>query len=79
MPHVNKKPLARKRRFVQTPFSHSTLKLERKNFKPQNKLVYSLHFLFWRNQKYQFNLTSKIMKLYEQILKKDSANKFQVH
>ena len=25
-----KKPLARKRIFVQTPFSHSTLKLERK-------------------------------------------------
>ena len=27
LPHVNKKPLARKRIFVQTPFSHSTLKL----------------------------------------------------
>ena len=36
MPHVNKKPLARKRIFVQTPFSHSTLNLERKNFTPQN-------------------------------------------
>ena len=31
LPHVNKKPLARKRIFVQTPFSHSTLKLEQKN------------------------------------------------
>ena len=31
LPHVNKKPLARNRIFVQTPFSHSTLKLERKN------------------------------------------------
>ena len=31
LPHVNKKPLARKRIFVQTPFSHSTLNLERKN------------------------------------------------
>ena len=31
LPLVNKKPLARKRTFVQTPFSHSTLKLERKN------------------------------------------------
>ena len=28
LPHVNKKPLARKRIFVQTPFSHSTLKIE---------------------------------------------------
>ena len=31
MPHVNKKPLPRNRTFVQTLFSHSTLKLERKN------------------------------------------------
>ena len=31
-----KKPLERKRIFVQTPFSHSTLKLERKNFTLQN-------------------------------------------
>ena len=35
LPHVNKKPLARKRIFVQTPFSHSTLKLEREFFTPQ--------------------------------------------
>ena len=39
LPHVNKNPLARKRIFVQTPFSHSTLKLERKNFTPQNQLL----------------------------------------
>ena len=30
LPHVNKKPLPIKRIFVQTPFSHSTLNLERK-------------------------------------------------
>ena len=29
LPHVNKKPLARNRIFVQAPFSHSALKLER--------------------------------------------------
>ena len=34
LPHVNKKPLARKRIFVKTLFSHSTLKLERNNFTP---------------------------------------------
>ena len=28
MPHMNKKPLARKRIFVQKPFSHTTLKFE---------------------------------------------------
>ena len=31
LPHVDKKPLARKRIFVQTPFSHSALKLEQKS------------------------------------------------
>ena len=30
LPHVNKKPLPRNRIFVQTPFLHSTLKLEQK-------------------------------------------------
>ena len=40
LPHVNKKTLARKRIFVQTPFSHSTLNLERKNFTPQNQSLF---------------------------------------
>ena len=39
LPHV-KKPLARKRIFVQTPFSHSTLKLERKKIMPQNHSLF---------------------------------------
>ena len=38
LPHVNKKPLARKRTFVQTPFSHSALK----NFTPQNHSLFAL-------------------------------------
>ena len=40
LPHVNKKPLPRKRSFVQTPFSHSTLKLARKKFTPQNHSLF---------------------------------------
>ena len=40
LPHVNKKPLARKRIFAQTSFSHSTSKLERKNFTPQNHSLF---------------------------------------
>ena len=40
LPHVNKKPLARKRIFVQTPFSRSTLKLEQKKFTPQNHSLF---------------------------------------
>ena len=34
LPHVKKKLLARERIVVETPFSHSTLNLEQKNFKP---------------------------------------------
>ena len=67
--HVNKKQLPRNRIFVQTPFSHSTLKLERKKSTPQI-LTFSLNFLFWCDQNYYSNLTSKIMKMCEQILKK---------
>ena len=73
LPHVNKKTLARKRIFLQTPFSHSTLNLERKNFKPQKPLAFSLHFLFRRDKNHYSNLTSKIMKMCEQILKKKTA------
>ena len=60
MPYTNKKQLERKQIFVQTPFFHSTLNLEQKK----------LHFLFWRDQNHYSNLTSKIMKMCGQILKK---------
>ena len=70
LPHVNKKPLARERIFVQTPFSHSTLNLE------QKPLDFSLHFLFRRYQNHYSNLTSKIMKMCEQILKKKRAPQY---
>ena len=39
LPYV-KKPLPRKQIFVQTPYSHSTLKLERQNFTPQNHSLF---------------------------------------
>ena len=70
LPHENKKPLARKRIFVQTPFSLSTLKLERKKIHAAKPLASSLHFMFWRGQNHHSNLTSKIMKMCEQILNK---------
>ena len=69
LPHVNKKPLARKRFFVQTPFSHSTLNLQRKKIHIAKPLAFSLHFLFRRDQNHYSKLTSK-MKMCEQILKK---------
>ena len=75
LPHVNKKPQARKRIFVQSPFSHSILKLERKKFHAPKPLAFSLHFLFRRDQNHYSNLTSKIMKMCEQILKKKHSRK----
>ena len=57
--HVNKKPLARKRIFVQTPFSHSTLNLEKK-----------FYAVTRRDPNHYSNLTSKIINMCEQILKK---------
>ena len=68
MPHV-KKPLARKRIFIQTPISHSTLNLE-KQFHAAKPLTFSLHFLFRRDQNHYSKLTSNIMKMCKQILKK---------
>ena len=40
LPHANKKPLPRNRTFVQSQFSHSTLKLEREKFTPQNHSLF---------------------------------------
>ena len=47
LPHVNKKPIARKLIFVQTPFSHST-KIRAKIIHAAKPLAFSLHFLFRR-------------------------------
>ena len=38
--HFKKKTMARKRIFLPTPFSHSTLKLKLKNLTPQNHLLF---------------------------------------
>ena len=47
----------------------TTLKLEQK-IHAAKPLAFSLHFLFRRDQNHHSNLTSKIMKMCEQILKK---------
>ena len=78
LPHVNKKPQARKRIFVETPFSHSILNLERKKIRAAKPLAFLLQFLFRRDQNHYSNLTSKIMKMCEQILKKTAPNKIQI-
>ena len=48
-------------------------KFRAKKFHAAKPLAFSLHFLFRRDQNHYSNLTSKIMKMCEQILKKDSA------
>ena len=48
-------------------------KIRAKKFHAAKPLAFSLHFLFRRDQNHNSNLTSKIMKMCEQILKKDSA------
>ena len=50
-------------------------KIRAKKFHTVKPLAFSLHFLFRRDQNHYSNLTSKIMKMCEQILKKDSAPK----
>ena len=78
LPHVNEKPLARKWIFVQTPFSYSILKLEQK-IHATKPLAFSLHFLFRRDQNHYSNLTSKIMKMCEQIItKRQRPNTIQI-
>ena len=48
-------------------------KFRAKKFQAAKPLAFSLYFLFRRDQNHYSNLTSKIMKMCEQILKKDSA------
>ena len=55
-----------------TVFSLS-FKIRAKKISYRKTNRFSLHFLFRRDQNHYFNLTSKIMNMCEQILKKDSA------
>ena len=70
LPHVNKKPLPINRTFVQTPIFSLYFKIRAKKIHAAKPLAFSLHFLFRRDQNHYSNLTSKIMKMCEQILKK---------
>ena len=47
-------------------------KIRAKKIHAAKPLAFSLHFLFRRDQNHYSNLTSKITKMCEQILKKDS-------
>ena len=51
-------------------------KIRAKKFHAAKPLAFSLHFLFRRDQNHYSNLTSKIMKMCEQILKKKTAPQY---
>ena len=51
-------------------------KIRAKKFYAAKPLAFSLHFLFRRDQNHNSNLTSKIMKMCEQILKKNTAPRY---
>ena len=53
-----------------TDFSLKDLKIKAKKFHAAKSLAFSLRFLFRQAQKHYSNLTSKIMKMCEQIFKK---------
>ena len=67
------KPPSRERIFIQTPVSHSTLK-----FHAPKPFAFSLHFLYLPDQNHYSNLTSKIMKICEQIFKKQDGAPIQL-
>ena len=51
-------------------------KIRAKKIHAAKPLAFSLHFLFRRDQNHYSNLTSKIMKMSEQILKKKTAPQY---
>ena len=75
LPHLNKKPLARKQIFAHSSFSHFSLhiRIRMKKVRAAKPIAFSLHFLFRHDQNHRFNLISKFMKMCEQIFKKDGA------
>ena len=56
--------------FYPNTVSSIYFKIRAKQFHTAKPLAFSLHFLFRRDQIHYSNLTSKIMKMFEQILKK---------
>ena len=75
MPHLNTKPLARKRILVQTPLSHSTLKSEQKTFPPQNHFFPSTS-CFGRDENHRSNWL-QIMKICELTVEKTQPEEFR--
>ena len=69
LPHVQK-TTSEKASFSSNTVFSLYFKFRAKTFHAAKPLDFSLHFLFRRDQNHLSNLTSKIMKMCEQILKK---------
>ena len=70
LPHANKKTTREKANFCSNTIFSLYFKIRAKKIHAAKPLAFSLHFLFRRDQNHHSNLTSKIMKMCEQILKK---------
>ena len=70
LPHVNKKTTTEKPNFCSNTVFSLYFKIRAKKIHAAKPLAFSLHLLFRRDQNHYSNLTSKIMKMCEQILKK---------
>ena len=70
LPHVNKKTTTEKSNSCSNTIFSLYFKIRAKKIHAAKPLAFSLHFLFRRDQNHYSNLTSKIMKMCEQILKK---------
>ena len=67
------KTTSEKANFCSNPVFSLYFKFRAKKIHAAKPLAFSLHFLFRRDQNHYSNLTSKIMKMCEQILKKKTA------
>ena len=70
------KTTTEKPNFCSTTVVSLYFKIRAKKFHAAKPLAFSLHFLFRRDQNHYSNLTSKIMKMCEQILKKKTAPQY---
>ena len=76
LPHMNKKTTAEIPNFCSNTVFSLYFKFGAKTIHAAKPLAFSLHFLFRRDQNHYSNLTSKIMKMCEQILEKKTAHQY---
>ena len=70
LPHLNKKTTSEKANFCSNAVFSLYFKIRAKNIHAAKPLAFLLQFLFRRDQNHHSNLTSTIMRMCEQILKK---------